>query len=279
MSRPVAVGVDGSEESLAAVEWAADEAAARGAGLRLVNASQWQEHLLQGVKPSRETTAERTRTLVEAAEERARARHPELSLTTEEREDSPASMLLGEAADAQMLVLGSNGLGGVGGFIIGSVAQEVVADARNPVVVVRPDSGGRPAGGGAMRRVVVGLDVRDVKAELLEFAFDYAARHTAPLHVVHTWHHPAFHHDSGETAERESALAAAVRPFRDRFPAVKVSEEAAPGRAGSHLVEAASNAGLVVVGRRRAARGSHIGSVTHAVLHHAPCPVAVVPHA
>lgn len=278
MSRPVTVGVDGSEESLAAVEWAADEATARGTGLRLVNASQWQEHQLQAVKPSRETRDDRIRSLLDVAEERVRARRPALPVTTEEREDSPARVLLGTAADAELLVLGSNALGSVGGFIIGSVAQEVVADAEHPVVLVRPDEAGSPAGGGSGHRVVLGLDAHDVGDELLAFAFDFAARHAAPVHVVHTWHHPAFHHDAGEPAEQESALAAAVRPFRDRFPAVKVSEEAAPGRAGIHLVDAAANAGLVVVGRRRAAKGSHIGSVTHAVLHHAPCPVAVVPH-
>ncbi|GGW08713.1 hypothetical protein GCM10010230_56220 [Streptomyces narbonensis] len=53
---------------------------------------------------------------------------------------------------------------------------------------------------------------------------------------------------------------------------------AAPGRAAEHLIDAAADAPLLVVGRRRAARGSHIGSTTHAVIHHAPCPVAVVPH-
>ncbi|MFD2011820.1 universal stress protein [Streptomyces narbonensis] len=73
-------------------------------------------------------------------------------------------------------------------------------------------------------------------------------------------------------------IAAAVRPFRDRFPATEVAEVAAPGRAAEHLIDAAADAPLLVVGRRRAARGSHIGSTTHAVIHHAPCPVAVVPH-
>lgn len=294
MSRPVAVGVDDSDESLAAVDWAADEAAARGTGLRLVNASQWQKHQLQAVKPSRETRTDREQSLLGAMEERVRARQSGVAMATEEVEDAPARALLAAGSDADLLVLGSHGLGTVGGFIVGSVGQEVVAETKHPVVLVRPDYGDREAsagaaGGDGRRKVVLGLDVRDVKDELLDFAFAFAARHAVPLHIVHTWHFPGLRRhaaaaghggpDPGTKAERESALSGAVRPYRDRFPGVKVSEETAPGRAASHLVEAASDAGLVVVGRRRAASGAHIGSVTHAMIHHAPCPVAVVPHA
>ncbi|WP_327326930.1 universal stress protein [Streptomyces sp. NBC_01210] len=293
MSRPVVVGVDDSDECLAAVDWAADEAAARGTGLRLVNASQWHEHQLQAVKPSRETRADQEQSLLGAMEERVRARQSGVAMATEEVEDAPARALLAAGSDADLLVLGSTGLGTVGGFIVGSVGQEVVAEAKHPVVLVRPDYGDREAdagapGGDGRRKVVLGLDVRDVQDELLDFAFAFAARHAVPLHIVHTWHHPGLHRhaeaaghggpDPGTKAERESALSGAVRPYRDRFPGVKVSEEAAPGRAASHLVQAASDAGLVVVGRR-AASGAHIGSVTHAVIHHARCPVAVVPHA
>lgn len=195
MSRPVVVGVDDSDECLAALDWAADEAAARGTGLRLVNASQWQEHQLQAVKPSRETRTDREQTLLGAMEERVRARRSGVAMATEEVEDAPARALLAAGSDADLLVLGSPGLGTVGGFIVGSVGQEVVAEAKHPVVLVRPDYGDREAsagtpGGDGRRKVVLGLDVHDVKDELLDFAFDFAARHAVPLHIVHTWHFP-----------------------------------------------------------------------------------------
>ncbi|WP_267882182.1 universal stress protein [Streptomyces katrae] len=85
-------------------------------------------------------------------------------------------------------------------------------------------------------------------------------------------------HKAAGDADMASALSHAVRPFRDKFPAVEVSEVSAPGRAVEHLVEAAYDARLVDVGRRSAAKGSHVGSVAHALVHHASCPVAVVPH-
>ncbi|MEU2490408.1 universal stress protein [Streptomyces sp. NPDC007883] len=285
MSRAIAVGVDGSDGSLAAVDWAADEAALRGAALRLVNATRWAEHQLQAVRVSHEDRAGQAEGVLGAMEERVRSRRPELAMTAEEIEDSPASVLLEAASRADVLVVGSHGLGSVGGFIIGSVGQEVVADAKEPVVLVRPDYRDDAHGthGGGRRKVVLGLDVTDAREELLEFAFDHAARRDAPLHIVHGWHAPFFHRpggnaETGTQAATAAALAQAVRPFRDRFPAVKVTEESAPGRPAGRLVEAAADARLVVVGRRRAASGSHIGSITHAVIHHAACPVAVVPH-
>jgi len=191
-------------------------------------------------------------------------------------------VLLAAAAEADLLVVGSHGLGSVRGFIVGSVGQEVVAEAARPVVLVRPgyekDSSGA-SGRNGRRKVVLGLDVNEVKDELLHFAFDFAGRHRVPLEIVHTWHESFVHHPSAAAKEeRAAALADAVRPFRDRFAGTEVVEVSAPGRAAERLIEAASDARLVVVGRRRAARGAHIGSITHAVIHHASCPVAVVPH-
>nr|WP_315986916.1 universal stress protein [Streptomyces sp. me109] len=82
-------------------------------------------------------------------------------------------------------------------------------------------------------------------------------------------------------AERERAVVAALRPWCDKFPEVTVVENVTEGRAADELISASAGAALVVVGRRmRASRlGTHLGPVTHAALHHAPCPVAVVPHA
>ncbi|WP_329624951.1 universal stress protein [Streptomyces sp. NBC_01255] len=282
MSRPVTVGVDGSEGSVAAVDWAADEAALRGDGLRLVYATRWAEHQLGAMKVSHADRAGEAKGVLAATERRVGSRQPDLAMTADEVEDGPVNVLLSAASQAELLVVGSHGLGSVRGFIVGSVGQEVVAGAERPVVLVRPGyekDGSGASEGSSRRKVVLGLDVNDVKDELLHFAFDFAGRHRVPLEIVHTWHDSFVHHpDAATKDERASALATAVRPFRDRFPETEVAEVSALGRAAEHLIEAASDARLVVVGRRRAARGAHIGSVTHAVIHHASCPVAVVPH-
>jgi nucleotide-binding universal stress UspA family protein len=82
-------------------------------------------------------------------------------------------------------------------------------------------------------------------------------------------------------AEHERGVVAALRPWCEKSPEVAVTETVAEGRAAGELIHASAGAALLVVGRRvREARlGTHLGSVAHAVLHHAPCPVAVVPHA
>ncbi len=281
MSRPVTVGVDGSEGSAAAVDWAADQAALRGTELQLVYATRWAQHQLGAVKVSHADRAGQAESVLGATEQRIRAQRPDLAMTAKEIEDAPVNVLLAAASEAELLVVGSHGLGSVRGFIVGSVGQEVIADAKRPVVLVRPGYGEErsgASGGSGHQKVVLGLDVSEVNSELLEFAFDFAGRQGVPLQIVHTWHQFPQHRKAAADADMASALAGAVRPFRDKFPAVEVSETSAPGRAAEHLVEAASDARLVVVGRRRAAKGSHIGSVTHAVIHHASCPVAVVPH-
>ncbi|MER7952095.1 universal stress protein [Streptomyces sp. NPDC096079] len=282
MSRPVTVGVDGSEASMAAVDWAADEAALRGDRLRLVYATRWAEHQLGAMKVSHEDRAGAAEGVLAETERHVGSRQPDLAMTADEVEDAPVSVLLAAAAESELLVVGSHGLGSVRGFVVGSVGQEVIAAAERPVVLVRPGNeqdGPAASEGNSRRKLVLGLDVNDVKDEVLHFAFDFAGRHRVPLEIVHTWHDSFVHHPSAAAKdEMAAALAGAVRPFRERFPGTEVAEVSTPGRAAERLIEAASDARLVVVGRRRAARGAHIGSVTHALIHHAPCPVAVVPH-
>ncbi|GAA3126767.1 hypothetical protein GCM10017687_46810 [Streptomyces echinatus] len=82
-----------------------------------------------------------------------------------------------------------------------------------------------------------------------------------------------------EPYERQ-ALAEALQPWRERFPEVPVAEHVEMGSAAQVLLSVVGRAQLMVVGRRarRTAVGARIGSVAHGVLHHAGCPVAVIPH-
>jgi len=297
----VTTGVDGSDESLAAAHWAAREALRRGAALRVVHAWNRQPEPV----PSAPTDTQRS--LAEQILERAvgsvRAAHPGLPIDDRLEPDSAVTVLLAAAEDSELLVLGSRGLGRIAGYVLGSVSQRVVARSPRPVVLVRAGETSAdehlPAVDGVspdeipetpFRDVVLGLDTEQPSDELIEFAFDSARRRGASLRVVHVFHafppHAA-HGRSGPASgpglhsEREHHVIAALRPWREKFPGVPVTQTVLEGRAATELVRAAAHASYFVVGRRtREARlGTHIGSVTQAVLHHAGCPVAVVPHA
>ncbi|MFE0330605.1 universal stress protein, partial [Streptomyces sp. NPDC058960] len=131
----------------------------------------------------------------------------------------------------------------------------------------------------------------DDSAPALALAFETAAARGAAVRVVRAWSlPPVFAYSPGslklldeagglEQFERK-ALDEALRPWRDRYPDVPVTEHVEMGSAAQVLLSAAGDAQLVVVGRRATrAVGPRIGSVAHALLHHAPCPVAVVPPA
>lgn len=300
MPRTVMVGLDGSPESRAAAEWAAREAEMRGLPLRLVHV--WEpvpEPMAQAPLLGPETHQHWTERIPRKAAEGLRLRHPCVELTAEQLAGRPSDVLVEASRDAELLVLGSRGLSGIGGFLVGSVGLAVVAHARRPVVLVRAweqaadehemDPVGIPSAAAPFLPVLLGLDTESPDETLIEFAFDTAGRRATSLRVVHGWNPPPYHAYSlrtdpplrGSPARREAAaLTDALRPWRQKFPAVEVIEESRHESPAAALVAASRAASLLVVGRRirRSPVGVHIGSVTHAVLHHAALPVAVVPH-
>ncbi|WP_133913086.1 universal stress protein [Streptomyces sp. NBC_00582] len=300
----ITVGLDGSPESLAAADWAAREAAQQEALLRLVHAEEPVVPLyapLGGVPAPGLLTAQRAwaEQLLRDTRSRLERRRPDLRVTTEEIRRPAVPALLSAAEDADLLVLGSRGLGTVTGFLVGSVALAVVARAERPVVLVRsggraedehlPDASGAPSETTPYRDVVLGVDLEHPADAVIAFAFEAARRRASGLRVVHGWNPAAVYGygavlDSGLDAElaqeARHGLREVLRPWRDKFPGVEVREQTVVGGAGRHLVHAARDAALVVVGRerRRTPLAGRIGPVTHAVLQHASAPVAVVPH-
>ncbi|MGW6316554.1 universal stress protein [Streptomyces sp. NPDC055099] len=289
MTPAITVGVDGSPESLAAVDWAADEAALHGAPLRLVHAWLWQPLDVPLVQDPEEP-AKSARGILREAETRAAGRHPDLRCISEVVSDTAVAALLREAEHAETLILGSRGHGALLGFLLGSYGQQVIATASCPVVSVRVPRGGALPDRGD---VLVGQQgSAEDSAEVLGFAFRAAAARGAAVRAVRAWSLPPVYAYSpgslrladeagGLVQYEEKALREALAPWRDRFPDVPVIEHVELGSGGQVLLAAAPGARLLVVGRRarRSPVGARIGSVAHAVLHHAPCPVAVVPHA
>jgi nucleotide-binding universal stress UspA family protein len=272
------VGIDGSASALTAARWGAVEARRRAAPLRLVTAVRWTHDAVAEVPGlggrgggPREHVADALAAVEEIVEG-----HP---VDTSVVVGDPVGTLAGEAGRARLLVLGSRGLGGSTGVLVGSVAVALSVRAACPVVVVRGADG---SGSGP---VVVGVDDSPSSEAAITFAFEAAAARGVPLVPVRAWLEHAYDAGAGvlidwtRVEERQrSALDRRLARWAEEFPAVRVSPVVARDGAARTLVEHSRDAQLVVVGSRGRGNlaGLAMGSVSHVVLQHAHCPVAVV---
>ncbi len=259
-NRPVLAGVDASAPSLEAVRWAAREASRRDTTLRLLHACVFDD------KPPREhgeLLLEHVYRWLRRAAEIARERAPGVRVETAVRLGLAVDLLLEEAADAELVVLGSHGLGGLRGALIGSVALRVAAEAPCPVVVVPPH---QPVLTGP---VVAGVDRSESSEHALRFAFEAAAAARARVLVVHAGD------DTADHPELETRIATWRGKYPDLEVDTRVVRDRVPARALRH---AAPDARLIVVGTRGRGpvAGGVLGSTGNALLAHAPCPVAIV---
>jgi len=297
VTRPVVVGLDGSGQSFAAADWAAREALLRGLPLRLVHA--WEglpDDVTDADLPEIRAPQYRARRLLHTAVEQLNDRYPRLYVAAEQVRRQPGPALLAEAANAELLVIGSQGTGSVGGFMSGSVAMSTVAHVDRPVVLVRggetatderhPDRSGNASTHTPYRDVVVAVDTDGPCDDVLDFAFRAAELRQAPLRAVHAWHAPRARGGPGAEestrarAQAERELMETLGPWCAKYPDVVVRENLHEGRAAHVLVRAAGGGGMLVVGRRkrRTAIGPHTGPVAHALIHHVSRPVVLVPH-
>ena len=195
---------------------------------------------------------------------------------------SPAETLTKASGGATMLVIGTRGRGPVLGAMLGSVAFEVAANVRCPVIVVKADNApgdpGRPVL--APGRVVVGTDGSSGAADAVSFAADHAASVSATLQILTcTGEHTVDGIPEAQLRVVAWQIADAARDRLNRtHPGLAVTNRVEDGPADQALVDASVAADLVVVGSRGqgAYRGLLLGSVSHAVIHGAHCPVAVI---
>lgn len=135
MTTDLLVGIDGSDNSKTALEWALDEAELRGARVRAV--LMWSFLGLQGTSMKVGTTEEDARNmLAETVEPVAGDRKDIVDQVVVN--DLPVSGLLDQAADCALVVVGAHGRGGVKGLVLGSVSRTVVERSPIPVVVIPP---------------------------------------------------------------------------------------------------------------------------------------------
>jgi nucleotide-binding universal stress UspA family protein len=267
-ARPVVVGVDSSEESLRAVEWAALEADRRATALQIVTVPAMPSRMRAG-QLHEQTAATELEAFyaraIESATARSREIAPGLRVDSGLLSGSPALAITGSGGGAQLIVVGARGIGGFAAMLLGSVSRYVATHATCPVVVVREQT---DAVGG---EIVVGVRHPPGSAEALRFAFEEAALRGVELVAVHAGQ------GAGHEQPPAGGLEETLSGWRDKYPAVTVRPDVVGGHPAQVLAEYSARADLVVIGRRDGYGGPGIGSIQHAVLNHARGPVAVVP--
>ncbi len=286
------VGVDGSETSKYAVHWAAREAVLRDVPLVIGNALQkWLYEMPESAAYGHvgRWAREDAGRLLDDARTVALNAEPDVDVTTRLLAGDARPALLEAAANASVLVVGGRGEGGFTGLLLGSVAHGVAEHADVPVTVVQGPLGE------AGREIVVGVDRSTGSLAAVELAFTEASVRGVPLRAVYAWREiSAAMADAwlyarpeavirAEHADEDAArktLTETIAAKAASYPGVKVIEDLEVGHPTDVLVRAASNADLLVVGRRGGGVFPHlrVGSVSHGVLHHSPCPVMIVPH-
>lgn len=278
----VVVGVDGSAPARRAVLWAADEAVRRDTLLHIVYAADTDGRSLylpaDGIERVRLAGRELLRETVALVAER----FPGLRVTTELGRGAPVPSLQRTAGLRGTVVVGSRGLGGFAYLMLGSVGLRTAAGATTPVVVVR-GADDAPATGTVLAAV---RDEHD--AACVRYAACEAEIRGASLRLLHVWNvfgaagtaAPMLDAVDTVVAERVRRLNALTDRIRDEFPALGVRTDTEKSlNAAGVLVEASRHADLLVMGGRRSPGyiGPTLGRVTHSLVHHAHCPVQLIP--
>ncbi|GAA1071741.1 universal stress protein [Nocardiopsis composta] len=286
----IVVGVDGSLESRTALDWASAAAERRGARLVVVNALDMPLIAMPFSAPVRMNpmpeVADRASGLLTTAVGRVAETQPGLKVRSEVSLTDPASALLEASEEAELVVVGSHGLGGVGSLFLGSVSIRVSARASCPVAVVPPESRVERTSG----RIVVGVDGSELSDAALRFALDEAARTGSELTVVHAWHPPVpyytdtfiasvdFDRDTFLLRTREAVQASVDKARTEAGADVPVHVSLVEDQPAHALLTAGEDADMIAVGSRGRGgfRGLLLGSVSQSLLHHTEVPVVVV---
>lgn len=284
----VVVGYDGSEVSKRAVAFAAQEAHTRRLPLQVITA--WDQPMVDlgmgagsVVDPDLSQVIE-NRALEVVAEGAELARAAGAEVTTAVVAGPAAAALVQHSQGADAVVVGSHRRQMMADLLLGGVSRQVATHAACPVVVVRGQQESH-------QRVAVGIDGSEGARRALDFAFDEASRRGWSLRVVHAWDVAVIGFDVDASTYPQGGILDDVRDVETRlsaevlaghtarYPDVEVQIRVERGSAARVLVDAASDCDLLVCGSR--GRGGFsallLGSVSHKVLHHAACTVAIVP--
>jgi len=290
MITPIVAATDGSDESLAAAEWAAVAAARRRLPLCLVHvvdqspgsATHGRLLMHEMAGPFRHELPRHARSVLAKASHRAACAAPGIDIHPVAVYGRAGEVLTAITARTPLLALGTRGAGRLPGQRLGSVALRLADQAECPVVLVTADSSP------AFHEIVVGTDGSDDATAALEFGFFEADLRDSRLTALYIWAHPQAvglenFHDWMLSVGPVNPLAAArlaeeITPWRRRYPSVLVTESTVHGHPGRVLTLASGRADLIVVDRAMPGRNQGLGPVGDALLNHTQCPVAVIPN-
>lgn len=287
----IVVAVDGSKASHVAVQWAANTAKKRGLPLRIATSYTMPQFLYaEGMVPPQELFEELTAEAMErvnAAKQIAREIAPDLKIGHTVAEGSAIDMLLELSKRSTMIVMGSRGLGGFSGMVMGSVSAAVVSHSTCPVVVVREDNAVTPET--KYGPIVVGVDGSEVSHLATELAFVEADARGAELVAVHTWMDMQVQSSlAGLSAatqlweevedDQKAQLNECLQDLTEKYPDVTVKTVVTRDRPVRALTDYSQGAQLLVVGShgRGGFKGMLLGSTSRALLQSAACPMMVV---
>ena len=284
----IVVGLDASAAARSAVEWAADEAALRGADLRLTST-----YALPGAgRPGYRNVPDDLDADLRGAGQELLDRvaadlgrsHPTVRVTTCLTQGGAATAIRGESGNALLTVVGSRGTGRVFGMLLGSVASAIATGNPAPVVVVH--RGCRP---GAAGPVVIGVDNTPDSEPAIAFAFEAAALRHTDLIAVRAWtdnavgapyplQPPIVAPSVALQEEQSRLLSERLAGWNDRYPDVKVQQCVVARRPLPTLLEYAAQAQLVVVGShgRGNFAGLLLGPTGRSLVARCRCPVVIV---
>ncbi|MFB0631556.1 universal stress protein [Streptomyces sp. AB3(2024)] len=280
----VVVGVDGSGSARTAAMWAAAEAVRRDRPLHVVYGADTDGRALYVSAETIERVRANGRELLDETAKAVTDEYPGLQVRTEFSRADAVSSLHRAGALHGTIVVGNRGLGGFESLMLGSVGLDVAAAAMTPVIVVRGTDGAEETG-------TVLAAIRD-EHDLLyaRYAACEAELRKGSLRLLHVWNilqsvglAVSMLDDVDEIADTHAQVLHSITDaVREEFPDLEVRADAEKSiSVAGVLVEASRHADLLVIGGRRApgALGitRNLGRATHSVLHHAHCPVLLIP--
>ncbi|NMN93938.1 universal stress protein [Antrihabitans stalactiti] len=280
----IVVGVDGSRTSYRAAQWAAELAGLRRVPLVIARAVPSTTYFSDAdAQPIEE--AFRLQALTAAKDEVAgsatslRREHPGLVVSWHVYPGTGADILVDLSKSASLIVVGATGRSRTRTSLLGSTATQVANHAACPVAVWR---GEHASATPDARSVVVGVDGSPTSERAIEYAFDFASTHGAPLVAVHTWienelPYPPTVAPAGDEERETALLAECLAGWSEKFPDVEVVRVCKQASPGVELLTQAQDAQLVVVGShgRHNLAGALLGSTSQRLVHRSPCPVVV----